>query len=299
MLISIIGTNGLLSTCIGSYCNKEFYKLNMYGKTEPKLHKYTNFSSINFLDEELDYEELIKSDLIIYTAGAGIQYHLQEDVYSIYHLNVSVPVLISNHLKARDYKGTFITFGSYFEIGETSNNTSFNELDLVQSQLFVPNDYAISKRMLTRFFSSFRSSFTFLHFILPTLYGENESTYRLIPYTLKSIEANVKLKLTSGDQIRQYIYIQDVVHILFSSVKERLSSGIYNIAGVEEFSVKELVSMLFKIKGKKMPENIFGQADRVDMGMKVLRLNGDKLNKYLNNMPKTKIREIYKRYNFE
>ena len=164
MVVSLIGTNGLLSSCIGAYCNKNRHELNVYGKVEPRFHSYT----------------------------------------------------------------------------------------------------AISKRMLSRFFSSFSAPFSFLHFILPTIYGESESTYRLIPYTLKSIADGVDLALTSGDQVRQYIYIRDVAGILFKAVEANLQSGIYNIAGAEEFSVKQLVALLFGLKRKNMPDGLFGKTQRVD-----------------------------------
>ena len=296
MLISIIGTNGLLSSCIGSYCNDKDFELLMYGISEPEFHNYKYFKKSDLLNEHLDYTELIKSDLIIYTAGAGIQFHLKENLDSIYSLNVTIPVTICNHLKELEYQGKFITFGSYFEIGETSDNISFTEVDMLQSQLVAPNDYAISKRMLSRFFSSFKAPFTFLHFILPTIYGENESSYRLIPYVLNSLKDDKTITLTSGAQIRQYIYIYDVVNILFDSIAMNVPSGIYNIEGAEEFSVKGLVSMLFKLNGKQISDAIFGKTERIDVKMKVLRLNGEKLKNCINYTPKTKISEIYHKY---
>ncbi|MEO6524905.1 MAG: NAD(P)-dependent oxidoreductase [Mucilaginibacter sp.] len=296
MHISIIGTNGLLSACIGSYCNEHGLELHMYGKTEPKHHTYTKFIKIDLLNENLHYEELSKSDVIIYTAGAGIQFHLKESPDAVYNLNVSIPVSICNNLIRTGYKGAFISFGSYFEIGETAEESAFTEVDVLRSQLVAPNDYSISKRMLSRFFNSFRAPFTFLHFILPTIYGEHESAYRLIPYTLRAINENTNLTLTSGVQVRQYIYIQDVVNVLFNSIASNLVSGIYNISGVEEFSVKELVTVLFDLNDKEIPDNIFGKTDRVDVGMKVLRLNGDKLKNSIGYTPSTKIAQVYNKY---
>lgn len=298
MLVSLIGSNGLLSSCIGLYCNQNGIDVDVFGKTAPQYHPYRNFNKIDLLADKLNYEQLCNSDLIIYTAGAGIQFHLKENKDTVYNLNVTIPVSICNHLKDIGYKGEIITFGSYFEIGETDGDKPFSELDILNSQLVAPNDYAISKRMLSRFFSSWQAPFGFLHFVLPTIYGEHESNYRLIPYTLKSITENIELKLTSGVQVRQYIYIHDVVNVLFNAVQQNVPSGIYNVAGVEEFSVKELVGMLFELTGKVMPSGIFGKTERVDIGMKVLKLDGEKLKTHIDYEPATKIADIYKKYNF-
>ena len=44
MKISILGTNGFLSTAIAKYANEAGWALDMYGLDEPVGHKYDNFS---------------------------------------------------------------------------------------------------------------------------------------------------------------------------------------------------------------------------------------------------------------
>ena len=296
MKVVVIGTNGLLSNAIGYYCNSNSYKLSMIGLNAPISHDFNFFHKVNLLAEEIDYSILCESDIIIYAAGAGIQSNLNESAEIIYGLNVTVPVKICNRLKTVDYKGVFVSFGSYFEIGSTNTDTYFNENDIVGSQLEVPNDYCISKRMLTRFFSSLKSNYKSWHFILPTIYGEEEASHRLIPYTLKSINEGRELKFTSGEQIRQYVYIDDVVEIVFKCLVFKLNSGIYNIAGSEEFSVREIVEVLFNYMNIQVPTDAFGMEIRTDVQMKNLRLNGNLLNSLINYKPSTKITEVCFKY---
>lgn len=299
MKISILGTNGLLSNHIGLFCNKFGYELDMYGLEEPVNHFYTNYYNLNLVKDHLDYNRLKESDLIIYAVGAGIQSNLKEKSELIYNLNVIIPIMICNNLNLYDYKGYFITFGSYWEIGATIEDRSFNENDILNSQLEVFNDYIISKRLLSRFACSFNSRFTYWHFILPTIYGEMEQEHRLIPYTLKSIDSNSEILFTTGEQVRQYIYIDDVANIIFNAISSNLHSGIYNIAGVEEFTVKELVIKLFELKRKNPPLDAFGKEKRGDISMKVLRLNGEKLKKEINFQPNIKIADVFDRYKFK
>ena len=118
MKVTILGTNGFLSRAIAVYCNGKGYPVNMYGLGEPTGHSYDSFHKVNLMTEELDYSDLIKSDIIVYAIGAGIQSNLKEGNDLIYNLNVTAPVKICNALKTAGYKGCFITFGSVFEMGD-------------------------------------------------------------------------------------------------------------------------------------------------------------------------------------
>ena len=214
MIVTILGTNGFLSRAIALYCNVKRYTLNMYGLNEPVGHKYDTFHKVNFMTDDLDYKNIIQSDIIIYAIGAGIQSNLKESNDLIYNLNVNVPVKICNSLKSIGYKGCFVTFGSVFEMGETKEERYFTEEDVLTSTYPAPNDYTVSKRMLSRFVNSYKHDFTHWHFFIPTIYGENENPLRLIPYTISAIKNKEKLHFTAGDQTRQYIYVGEVPYMI-------------------------------------------------------------------------------------
>jgi nucleoside-diphosphate-sugar epimerase len=298
MRISILGTNGLLSSSIACFYENTDNEIFMYGLEKPLNSKYTEYTKINLLTSKLPYEILIESDMIIYAIGAGIQSNLHESFELIYNLNVNAPVNICNNLAKLGYKGVFITFGSYFEIGENDTKRKYSENDLINSQLIVPNDYSISKRMLTRFASSFHADFKYWHFILPTIYGEKENPHRLIPYTLNAIKNNSELSFTAGDQIRQYIYIDELPKIINKAFLFKLASGIYNVEGNEELTVKELVTKLFNLANKKMPKGVFNKTTRLDTGMKILLLEGTKLKDAIDYNPNICISDVFEKYYF-
>lgn len=299
MKIAILGTNGLLANSIGYWYSKCGCELNMYGLDEPQKHSYFSFTKVDLLSGFLDYAVLKSNDMIIYAVGAGIQSNLNERTNTIYDLNAGIPVKICNGLREVDYNGVFVTFGSYFEIGANIENRKYTEIELLNSQLDVPNDYSVSKRMLSRFVNSFDGGFKNWHFILPTIYGENEAEHRLIPYVLKSIKNHTELSFTSGEQVRQYIYIDEISEILLKAFEAQLESGIYNIAGTETLSVKELVLLLFDLMNKTMPIDVFGTACRKDVGMKILALDGSKLYTRLNIQPSVLISDVYMKYHFD
>ena len=277
MKISILGCNGFLSTAIAKYANQKGWTLDMYGLDEPQGHKYDKFVQCNLMDAELDCSPLLDSDVVVYAIGAGIQANLKERFNLIYNLNVTAPVTICNKLKELDFKGAFVTFGSVFEMGETKEEKFFTEEDVLTSTAPAPSDYVVSKRMLSRFVTSYKHEFTHWHFIIPTIYGAGENPKRLIPYVVNAIKNNEVLYFTAGDQTRQYVHVTEVPRLLDMAFSKKLPSGMYNIEGKETLTVKEIVQLIHRAFGKEVPEGCFGSVQRADVGMKYLALDGFKI----------------------
>ena len=277
MKISILGTNGFLATAIARYANVAGWSLDMYGLSEPVGHNYNNFYKVNLMDAELDCSSLLDADMIIYAIGAGIQANLKEGFNLIYNLNVTAPVTICNKLKELEYKGIFVTFGSVFEMGETKEERFFTEEDVLTSLCPAPNDYTVSKRMLSKFVASYKHDFKHWHFYIPTIYGAGENPKRLIPYVINAIRNSDELHFTAGDQTRQYVHVSEIPRMLALAFEKNLPSGLYNIEGKETITVKEIVTMIHQAMGKEVPDGCFGSVQRADVGMKYLALDGKKL----------------------
>ena len=296
MKIGILGSNGFLSTAIVKYANSKGWQLDVYGLDEPLGHSYDHFFKVNLMDRNFDCSGLEDSDMIIYAIGAGIQANLKEGFDLIYHLNVSAPVTICNKLKEMDYKGVFVTFGSVFEMGETREERFFTEEDVLTSTCKAPNDYTVSKRMLSRFVQSYRHEFTHWHFYIPTIYGAGENPKRLIPYVVNAIRDGEELHFTAGDQTRQYVHVTEVPRMLEMAFVKELPSGIYNIQGSETLTVKEIVCKIHQVLGKRVPDGCFGSMDRVDAGMKFLALDGRKLYEAIGFEAKLRIEDVIDSY---
>lgn len=296
MKISILGTNGFLSTAIAKYANESNWTLDMYGLNAPACHQYNNFYEVDLMDAELDCSKLVDSDIIIYAIGAGIQANLKEGFNLIYNLNVTAPVTICNKLKELNYQGRFVTFGSVFEMGETKEQHFFTEEDILTSTCPAPNDYAVSKRMLSAFVSSYKHEFIHWHFYIPTIYGAGENPKRLIPYVIHAIRNGEELHFTAGEQTRQYIHVSEVPRMLAMAFEKGLPSGVYNIQGKETLTVKEIVTKIHHAMGKEVPEGCFGSVRRADVGMKYLALDGAKLRKATGFTASTNIVDIIETY---
>lgn len=296
MKVSLIGSNGTMATAFGKYCNLKQYELHVYGRTKPAMYDCCFLHEVDLLKDTLAFPDLFDSNIVVYAAGAGIQFSKNDRVESIYKLNVETPVSLYNRLREHSSSAKLITFGSYFEIGANVEDKQFTEEEVLSSCFSVPNDYCVSKRMLTRFFSSVSNDVNFCHFILPTIYSEHEDRNRLIPYCLDSIKNGRALSFTSGEQIRQYLYVDDVPKNVFSALNNQLPNGIYNIEGTETLTVKSLVCMLLKNKGIQPDDNMFGTNLRQDVGMRNLQLDGSKLKKMVDWEPCNTILSVLNKY---
>lgn len=170
-----------------------------------------------------------------------------------------------------------LLLGSVFEMGETHEERFFTEEDVLTSTCPAPNDYTVSKRMLSSFVSSYKHDFTHWHFYIPTIYGAGENPKRLIPYVINAIRNGEELHFTAGDQTRQYVHVSEVPRMLAQAFENNLPSGLYNIQGKETVTVKEIVTEIHHAMGKEVPDGCFGSVQRADVGMKYLALDGKKL----------------------
>jgi nucleoside-diphosphate-sugar epimerase len=302
-IISIIGSNGMLSCFLTKVYYNNNNQVDVYGLNPPTDYNCDNFIMINLLKDQLDYQQLIKSDMIFYASGAGVQAALKTDSSLIYTLNVFVPVEITIQLKKLNYRGIFVSFGSYMEIGlNNENGKAFTEDDIVLSSNPVTNDYALSKRIYGRYMRDFNADYIFWHFILPNMFSYNDIKpgTRLIPYTLQYLQAvkrgenPKKPDFSEGTQTREFILMEDISQVLNKAIEKQLHSGIYNIGGGDFMSIRNLLERIFAIYKIECKDEFFGKEIRRDGDIKSLKLNADKLKKAIDYLPSTKIEDIIK-----
>lgn len=302
MRVAIIGANGMLSMALTKYFYKCLYTaVDVYGLDAPNGYDCTNFYQVNLLKDKIDYDVLMQADVIVYASGAGVQAALKTDSSLMYALNVNIPIEITLQLKKRGYRGTYVSFGSYMEIGlNDEDGKAFTEDEVVCSTLHVTNDYALSKRLYGRYMKDFRADFKYYHFILPNMFSEDDLKpgTRLVPYVLKYLQdykagrPTETPSFSAGTQTRQYITLEEVMVVLSKSLEKQIPSGVYNIGGGEFFSIRNLIERLFKLYGVPCKNDYFGKEVRRDGDIKSLQINGEKLELAIDFLPIKKIEEI-------
>ena len=305
MKIAIIGANGMLSVALTKY----FYgrpetEVVVYGLDEPQDYACDDFHKVNLLKQKLDYETMIQFDVIIYASGAGVQAALNTDAALMYALNVSVPIDITLGLKKFGFKGIYVSFGSYMEIGlNNEEGKAFTEDEVICSTLPVTNDYALSKRLYGRYMKDLIADFKYYHFILPNMFSEDDLKpgTRLVPYVLKYLQDYTlglsvePPRFSAGTQTRQFITLEEMIQTVDQTINTNIPSGIYCIGGGEFLSIRGLIERLFAIYNVPCKNEYFGQSVRRDGDIRSLRLDGSKLFKAIGHKPSKTIEDIFKR----
>ncbi len=121
-------------------------------------------------------------------------------------------------------------------------------------------------------------------------YGPRQDITKLIPRFITLLLQNKKVQLYSrGEQIREWIYVDDHVRAIDLIFHKGMCGEIYNIPGFSEHTNKEITDILIK-KAHKDENFIEFVADRPGHDFRYA-LNGDKIFRELNFKPQISLEE--------
>jgi nucleoside-diphosphate-sugar epimerase len=116
------------------------------------------------------------------------------------------------------------------------------------------NPYSLAKKQFKDWGKMYakQKKIKFLNLKLEHFYGPEDDETKFISWVIKSCQQNVKeLKLTSGEQERDFIYIDDVVQAYFLIINKittfQESYNEVEIGSGETVSIKQLVKMIHQI----------------------------------------------------
>jgi nucleoside-diphosphate-sugar epimerase len=213
-----------------------------YSRNNPKLESYV-------LDSDfLNLEKIVRESnpTMVFHVASKIQ--LDASAASITSL-IAANITLGCHLLAAMAKnGTqyFLNVGSYWE---HYNNEEFNPVDL----------YAASKRsfvsMLAYFVEAFGISATTLE--LYDVYGPNDDRGKIIDTLLVAAKNDLKVEMSPGNQIMNFVYISDVIEgfmIAANGMLEnpRFELGRYALRGETSCSLRGVEEVIEKVAGKNV-----------------------------------------------
>jgi len=145
-------------------------------------------------------------------------------------------------------------------------------------------NYGFAKFQATKYLKKigkkFKISFTILR--LYQVYGPNQTNNRLIPIVINSCLKDKKFSCTSGKQIRDFLYVDDLIKLIIKIIKKKPRNKIYNVGAGNKLKVKKVIELINKMTGSGEP--LFGK----------IKMRKDEMN---NNFPD--ISKIKKEYNWK
>lgn len=265
-------------------------KLN--GKFDSNLIKYVYCDSKDLC--EIDY--LPQMDVCYNLAAYGVNYSNQ-DINQMINTNITFLIDIINFAKKNNTK-LLIHTGTCFEYGFVKNNTIKESSALNPQSLYgvtkmagvnIGNIYAKHNKV---------NMITVRPF---GIYGPGENMNKLVPSIINSGISNTKLKMTEGNQIRDYLFIDDLID---AYVKLGLSNNLqmyeqYNVCSSKAISISEFCKKIINVCGFNKDLFEFGAIDYREN--EVMRFVGDntKVKNTIDWIPKTTLDEgIKKAFNY-
>jgi len=125
----------------------------------------------------------------------------------------------------------------------------FFNIDTMQQKNL--NDYSLSKKQFVEWLKLKSTQIQIVNLKIDMMYGPKDNTSKLIPWVISELKKNVpNIKLTKGNQKRDFIYIDDVVTACMTILKKVPFSENFNqfdVGSGQSIKVKTFLELLKKI----------------------------------------------------
>lgn len=191
----------------------------------------------------------VEPEIIYHLATAGLYAgkHLPDE--QLFKTNLQGTINLLKACEKIEYK-CFVNTGSSSEYGTKA--TPMKESDVC----FPNNSYGLSKCAATMYAHSYalshKRNVLNLRFFSP--FGPYNDGFRLITYVINSVLKGYDLELSCPDNVRDYIYIDDVIDLLIEMGHSGLMmpGEIFNVGTGEQTSVAQVVETIISEAGKKV-----------------------------------------------
>lgn len=196
------------------------------------------------LPSDLNNFEKLKSDLqnikpnLVFHFAALLKRERDFSLYdNLYQINVKGTLNLLESIKDIDYDGFY--YSSSSEVYGSQNKSPFNE-----KQISLPTSpYSLTKLMAENLIQTFSNIYNkpYTIFRIFNFYGPDMPKNFFISQLESSLKKNEEFKMTAGDQIRDFLHIDEVCHYILSlTCKPQIRGGIINICSGKGIKLKSL-----------------------------------------------------------
>ncbi len=235
--IFITGGTGYLGSFLIRALHKENFILHCLRREKSNISEFGNIKSLNWVSVgEVNYEKYFyenKIDIIIHCAtNYGRKGEASEDIFEA---NLALPAKILNAAIANKVK--------LFINTDTLLNKNINE-------------YSASKKKFLQLLEKHKRDIVCANVCLDIFYGPKDDKSKLITMVIHKLLAHEdEIDLTSGEQKRNFVYIDDVISAFIVIIQSSLvlSNGFYTyqVCSGPAIEIKTLI-----LKLKNMTNNI-------------------------------------------
>ncbi len=256
MKILVTGATGF----IGNYLINELIKnkdltIIATSRSKTKAKKYSWYSKVTYIEYEIIesnttnlFKYFMKPDLVIHLAWDNLSNyndltHIEKNLLNHYSFLKNI---IENGLLNLSCIGTCLEYG--LQNGELSEDFVTNPI----------TTYGLAKDSLRKFLQSLQNEYTFnLKWIrLFYMYGEGQSPNSLYSQLNSSIINKKTFNMSKGDQVRDYLDINQVVKNIIQISLQNKVLGIINCASGIPITILDFIKKILLIKKSNLSLNI-------------------------------------------
>lgn len=177
----------------------------------------------------------------------------------------------------------FVQIGSCIEYGKIKSPQKENQIKFPKTYSYYGKAKQMSTKFLLELFKKFNFPSTIIRLYL--VYGPNQDLNRIVPITINNAIKNRKFNCSSGRQLRDFIYVEDVISAIIKILSNKKVTGeIVNIGSGKAVSVKKTITTICKLVGGGNP--VFGKINLRNDEILELYPNISKAKKILKWKPK-------------
>ena len=276
-----MGGTGFIGQRLVKRCQLAKLNITIISKTKKKnKHKSIRQIHCDILKKNLLYKALNNKNFDYVVNLAGYVDHSKKINTLKTHYNGCKN--LADYFKNQKLK-KFIQIGSSVEYGKIKAPQIESKKIKEGSQ---KSFYGLAKLKSTKYLLGLnkKNAFpcTILRFFL--VYGPGQSENRIIPFVIKNCLRKKTFNSSSGNQVRDFLYIDDAIESIMKCLKNKESNGqIINVCSSSPVKIKFVINKIWKIIKKGKP--VFGKIRlRPDEPTKLFS-NYLKANKILNWKP--------------
>ncbi|WP_298048362.1 NAD-dependent epimerase/dehydratase family protein [uncultured Bacteroides sp.] len=250
--ILVTGAAGFIGTNLVAELIKQrhkVYALIENGDSMSRGRLYAINSNIEIID---DWQYMLRNansypafDRIFHLATVGVRPDFH-DIELICDVNIKLGCQLVDFAK-ENRSGVLVNFGSCFEYGDHGDVRLTEDMDCHPESL-----YAISKNASTNLVTGYaKTQDVKMITVRPFgVFGEGEGPTRLVPSIISGCLKGEKVKTTSGEQIRDFVNVKDIVKaIICLSESKYKPYEIYNICSDNPVSVRDFILEIVNVCG--------------------------------------------------
>ena len=249
--ILIVGGTGFIGFHLIKSALKKNFTVSSVSSKKPKKEK--TFSKVKYVVCDISNKKNLKKkfknkifDYVINLGGYVDHTNKKKTFSSHYHGCKNLAEIFCKKNIQR-----FIQLGSGLEYGKVKSPQK------EVSECLPRGIYGLAKYKSSKFLLNLHKKKKFPCSIirLYQAYGPNQDSNRLIPFVIKSCLKKKKFACTHGAQQRDFLYIDDLVNLIFKILKSKKTEGkIINAGSGQPIKIKKLIEEIKKISGGGEPD---------------------------------------------